>query len=98
MLMMKRGNKETPFQFKKGLYRITVYGRIRPYFDGPLRHHTVPSTVPYDKDFNHRRDGYGYRIYGHHTTVNTVTVYRDKQGSGQTLRVTGTGTGGCGCG
>ena len=75
MLMMKRGNKETPFQFKKGLYRITVYGGIRPYFDGSLRHHTVPSTVPYDKDFNHRRDGYGYRIYGHHTIVNTVMVY-----------------------
>src|ERR1700678_3222256 len=75
MLMMKRGNKETPFQFKKGLYRITVYGGIRPYFDGSLRHHTVPSTVPYDKDFNHRQDGYRYRIYGHRTTVNTVTVY-----------------------
>jgi len=54
------------------------YNRIRQntaVFWRSATAHSVPSTVPYDKAFNHRRDGYGYRIYGHRTTVNTVTVY-----------------------
>ena len=48
---------------------------MEPYFDGYIRHLTVPITVPVIKVSSDRRDGYRYRKYGHRTTVNTATVY-----------------------